>query len=918
MPMNMSKRSGAGTDSAPSGVDPRHTDGQVLRRLGLISGSGVLKARSVLLVVAGSILVAALLSMAFRSYMRLTLESAEFDASQSIGRIYVTSHRDTLHDWLSSPGPDSRLLVDTAAANTGGQFVRDGTHGREYQLTIRRLLPGVTGTNHGDSPANSVWSSADIQTAVAGGKVVSVGSNGASVPGQEYGPRSSRMLYTYAPLFGASGRTDGVLEIATAAHSIDASIAKKQAAFFAMTALFLAGIGYMLIVILNGRRHHRPSNAANSMLQDLHGSRQSDPEKANEIRSELVAKFSHEIRTPLNAVLGMADLLRLTPLTRKQHTYVHTIQSSGEMLLSLIENVLDFSKIESETLDLQEHEFDLVQLIDDVLYIMGYFASSKGIELIGTIRNPIDLRVVCDKRRVRQILVNLIGNAIKYTEEGEITIDIDCQPDSNSQWELQIRVLDTGIGINPSVRQKLFLPFVSGSHKGTSSNGSTGLGLAICKRLVEHMNGHIELADREGGGTIAGFAVPVRCVRQTESSALGRPAKFPNHVLIAHQNRVAAESLRRLLDGWNVRSENVSSAGDIVEQLQHASVTGLKFDVVILDSDLGGGDRLDRVREIRATPGFEKLPIILLMPITESLEFGEISTLGPTRCINKPVLSLQLRDYLDNALTDDANELLVNIDDAVPHLRNPMKVLIAEDNQINAQLLLKMLQSEGHEADVVTDGLAVLEAVRETQYDLVLMDCQMPGMDGDEVTRKINSNARQYRVPTLIVAITADTTEQTRTRCFESGMDDFLVKPIRLDKLRKGLARWSLSIFGGVDSTPTMPEVTQLRSNLRNKMGLIDADFLGSYIELFLEDTDRRLEILAESVSRGDMSVADRGCHALRGGCMEFGAERMSRLCEEMSAAAKSGDSVAVNSLFSRLQKEYLRLRPVYQSALTH
>jgi signal transduction histidine kinase/DNA-binding response OmpR family regulator/HPt (histidine-containing phosphotransfer) domain-containing protein len=798
--------------------------------------------------------------------MTSILESAEFDASESIGSIYITSHRDALRDWPLSPGPDSRLLVDTAAANTGGQFVRGGT----------------------------------------------------SWPGWDNGTPSSRALYAYVPIFGDSGTTDGVLEVATAARTNDASVSQKQGVFFVITVFILAGIGYMLIVVLTGRRHHRSSNKAGSMLQGIYEPGHRDTENAYEIRSELVAKFSHEIRTPLNAVLGMADLLRLTQLTRKQHTYVHTIQSSGEMLLSLIENVLDFSKIETDTLDLQEHEFDIVRLIDDVLYIMGYFANTKGIELIGDIRSPIDLRVICDKRRLRQILINLIGNAIKYTNEGEITVVVDCTPDLNSQCELQIRVLDTGIGISPSIRQRLFLPFVSGIHNGNTANGSTGLGLAICKRLVEHMKGQIELDDREGGGTIAGFSIPIRCVRQTDSLAFGRPDNFPDHVLIAHQNRAAADGLRRLLDCWNVPSQSVSSARDIVKQLQHAAAAGPTFDAVILDSDLEGGDRLDRVREIRATRGFEKLPIILLMPITESLEFGEISTLGPTRCITKPVLSLQLRDYLEDVLTDDADESPVDIDDAFPHPRNPMKILIAEDNQINAQLLLKMLQSEGHKADVVTDGLAVLEAVRETTYDLILMDCQMPEMDGDEVTRKINSNSRQYHVPALIVAITADTTDQTRTRCFESGMDDFLVKPIRLDKLRKGLARWSLSIFGIANSTPTRPEVMQVRSNLRGKMGTIDADFLGSYIELFLEDTDRRLETLAESVSRGDMTIADRGCHALKGGCMEFGAERMSRLCEEMSVAAKSGDSDAVQTLFSRLQKEYLRLRPVYESAVTH
>ena len=880
--------------------------------------------------------------------MTSALNSAELDASQSIGRIYAASHRDELREWLASPGPDSQLLVDMTAFNKGEQYVSDGPPGREYQVTVRRLHPGVKGTIADERTGHNSLLSVDLQAAVAAGKVVSVSSDSASGSEQRGSPRSSRAMYTYVPLSGASGRTAGVLEIATAMHPVDASVSQKQAVFFAVTASFLVVIGYILIVIFNGRSTHMPSgstirgaqspaalsddgskldaihvgsteaNSAISTRRSLRTTGKSDSEKTDQIRSELVAKFSHEIRTPLNAVLGMADLLRITPLTRKQRTYVHTIQSSGEMLLSLLDNVLDFAKLESESLDVQEHEFDIVRLLDDVLYVMGYFAYSKGLELVGTVRNSIDLRITGDKRRLRQILVNLVGNAIKYTDAGEIVIDIDCQPESDSRYKLNIRVLDTGIGINPSIRHKLFQPFVSESDSESMAEGSAGLGLAICKRLIEYMKGQIWLDDREGGGTIAGFSVPVRRVPQTDSSANARPAKFPDYVLIVHRTQVAAESLRRLLDYWNVQSKIVDSTGDMLKQLQHSSVAGRKFDAVILDSDLGSGDRLEQVREIRSIPGFEKLPFILLIPITESLEVGEISRLGPIRCVNKPLLLLPMRDYLESVFADNADELPVGIDNTIPNLCNPMKILIAEDNPINAKLLLKMLQSEGHDADVVTDGLGALKAIRETKYDLVLMDCQMPGMDGDEVTRQIYRDAQHYQVPALIVAVTADTTEETRARCFESGMGDFLIKPVRLAKLRKGLARWSFSIFGVALSTSVGPEATQVRSKLRDRMGLVDEDFLGSYIDLFLEDTDQRLRVLAEAVSRGDMTVADRGCHALKGGCMEFGAERMSRLCEELSAAAKSGDNEVVVTLFSRLEKEYVRLRPVYQSALSH
>jgi CheY-like chemotaxis protein len=306
--------------------------------------------------------------------------------------------------------------------------------------------------------------------------------------------------------------------------------------------------------------------------------------------------------------------------------------------------------------------------------------------------------------------------------------------------------------------------------------------------------------------------------------------------------------------------------------------------------------------------------VLLLTSITEPLEVGEVSQIGRLRCVNKPVLPLELRYNLLRSSQSDA-EAAASPEPTEVEQSSGLRILIAEDNPVNRSVLLNMLRSEGFDADVAEDGPSALKALESRTYDLLLMDCQMPGLDGDQVTRELRSRPDRYSQPTIVVAVTADATEQHRAQCLEAGMDDFIAKPVRLEKLRAGLARWSAVARRGADAADSGRDAWDIRNHLIERTGQNDESFLNSYIGLFIEDTEQRLASLAAAVDDGDPMRIRREGHALKGACLEFGAERMARYCEDLSAAA-SGHNLSEASVVARkLAQEFDRLRPVFESA---
>jgi len=635
-------------------------------------------------------------------------------------------------------------------------------------------------------------------------------------------------------------------------------------------------------------------------------------ETASRIKSQFVATMSHEIRTPMNAVLGMTDVLNLTNLTRKQRGYIQTIQSSGDMLLNLLDNVLDFSRLESGVLTIQEQEFKVVDLLEHVLEILGHTASSRGLELIGNIHGDLNLSVLADERRLRQVLVNLVSNSIKFTDSGEVSIDISVVIRDDQDVQLQISVSDTGVGVDDDVREHLFTPFVSGDRPESNQQYGSGLGLTICQQLIEHMGGQIEIQNRQGGGTVASFSVPITPVEPADNDDVAHQSNAAKgRVLVLHGNETAANSISEYLRRWGIESQQFHDCDAAMRELCAAAGRDEPFDAAIVDASLTATDGLAFVRRLRDTQETKVLRVVLLTSILEPLEIGEVSALGLTRCINKPVLPLKLRYNLLRSVSDEfdfpEHEAEASGGDT------SLRILIAEDNPVNSAVLQSMLKSEGFSADIVVDGPSVLTAVKDRQYDLLLMDCQMPGMDGDVVTRELRSNHDIYRVPTTIVAVTADASEEHRSKCIAAGMDDFMTKPIRLNGLRSGLERWA----AGVEHRSPAIEnsvVKIVRDELIAMTAQTDEVFLSEYIELFLRDTNVRLRLIESAIDEVDTKIILRESHSLKGACLEFGAERMVRYCEALASAVNRGNMDETANVMQKLGNEFSRIRPVFDS----
>ena len=642
-----------------------------------------------------------------------------------------------------------------------------------------------------------------------------------------------------------------------------------------------------------------------------------DAETVSRAKSECVAMMSHEVRTPMNAVLGMADLLQLTDLTRKQQDYVRTIQSSGSTLLSLVDNVLDFSELQAGQLVMRDQPFDVRQFIEQIMEIMGFQAYSKGLELGCRIEKDVPLSLNGDVDRLRQVMVNLVSNAVRYTRSGEVTISVRTDVDANGEPSWRGTVTDTGVGIPAEVQASLFDPFVRNEQQEYIGRHGSGLGLTVCKWLIEGMGGNIRIDSESARGTRVSFELPLDI--DESSVAVETPADILHgmRALVIHGNVNMSSIIGEYLSDYGMSSDSNSNGDAGLQCLLNAVEDSKPYDAVIIDASLHGTDGLSVARRIRTENSISDLPIIFLTPIAYPLKVGEISSIGHIRCINKPMMPTELWHVLNTLLVDDSSQTQVDSVDTGSDA-GELRILIAEDNDLSRQLLQNMLASLDHRADAVADGPSVLQALAKEAYDVVLMDCQMPGMDGDEVTRRVRSEPENYRTQPVIVAVTADVSAQHRTVCRDAGMDDFLAKPIRRRQLIEGLRHWRVDLEYLGELVPNAAETMekQVVSQLQSRGD--DNQFLCDYIDLFLADTHSRLDLIDTALVEQDWESIRRQSHALKGACLEMGASAMGQQCMRVHNAAEIGGTGTAPDALRDLRKEFNHILPVYEAAKRH